>query len=234
MGNLVKKQIYIIHGWAYSVEPWHETVEALTSLGWDVRLLKVPGLTTPSEKVWDISEYVEWLHSELEHDEHPIVLGHSNGGRIALNYALAYPDHIARLILLNSAGIYDDRTSIRIKRSVYRIASKVLRPLKRVPLLRKVVYRLTGSGDYNQAPENMKKTLQNMLASDQSLEISDVHVPTTLIWGGEDAATPVWQGIAMQGAIENSIIDVHLGWGHAPYRTHAAELAEAIDKAGRS
>lgn len=233
MGH-VKSRIYIVHGWTYTIEPWADTVRELERLGWDVRQLRVPGLTSPSDTVWTIDGYVEWLHGELVHDKHPVVLGHSNGGRIALNYSLAYPGHIEKLLLLNSAGVYDDRLMTRAKKGFFRLGSIVLRPLKKVPFLRRVVYRLAGAGDYNQAPENMKKTLQNMLDSDKKLHIENVQVTTRILWGNEDRATPLWQGAQIQHSIKGSTIDVHPGWAHAPYRTHPIELAEAIDRAGRS
>ena len=101
----MSKEIYIIHGWTYSIEPWTSVVSILRSNGVTVHQLRVPGLTTDSPDVWDVPGYVQWLRGELKDAKQPIVLGHSNGGRISLNYLKTYPGSFEKLILLNAAGI---------------------------------------------------------------------------------------------------------------------------------
>lgn len=151
------KEIYIIHGWTYTIEPWTSVVSILRSKGVTVHQLRVPGLTTDSTAVWTIEYYVAWLYKQLEGSKQPIVLGHSNGGRIALNYLKTNPGGFGKLILLNSAGINVDDQKISLKRRVFKLGAKVLKPLKYIPIVRKVVYRLIGGSDYDNAPKNMKK-----------------------------------------------------------------------------
>lgn len=190
----MKKEIYIIHGWSYSIEPWTSVVSILRSKGVEVHQLQVPGLTSPSSKVWDIDGYVNWLDGELSGVNDPIVLGHSNGGRISLNYLKKHPNSFKKLILLNAAGINVSNEKISLKRRVFRIAAKVLKPLKYIPLVRKVVYRLIGGSDYDRAPANMKKTLHNMLESDKNLTLNDIQMPTAVLWGKNDTTTTLAQG----------------------------------------
>ena len=45
----------------------------------------------------DLGDLREHLHLE----QYPVLLGHSNGGAIALGYAEMYPRRVAKLILLN-------------------------------------------------------------------------------------------------------------------------------------
>ncbi|MEO8691840.1 MAG: alpha/beta hydrolase [Candidatus Saccharimonas sp.] len=222
------KTIYIIHGWTYSTEPWTATVSILRSKGYDVKQLKVPGLTSPSKKVWDIDGYVDWLHGELKGVDQPIVLGHSNGGRIALNYLKRYPDSFRQLILLNAAGINVSDQRISLKRRLFKVAAKILKPLKYIPLVRKIAYRIIGGSDYDRAPKNMKLTLQNMLESDARLDLAGIDTPTDILWGKSDSVTPIAQGKKMARLIKNSHFKSFVGWGHAPYITHPNELAGAI------
>lgn len=222
------KKITIIHGWAYSIEPWTAVVSILRNKGVDVRQLRVPGLTSESDKVWDVEGYVEWLQSELEDEQDPVVLGHSNGGRIALNYLKKYPSGIDRLILLNAAGINVDNQKISLKRRVFRLGARLLRPLRYIPLVRKIVYKLIGGSDYERAPENMKKTLHNMLESDKLLRLDDIATPAAVLWGAKDQITPLAQGHKMAEQLPNSRLKVFGDWAHAPYITHPVELAQAI------
>ena len=99
------KTLYIIHGWAYSVEPWQKTLKLLKEKGIKYKMLHVPGLTEPSEKIWTIEEYVEWANKNIP--EGSIALGHSNGGRILLNLCSKTPEKLSHLILLDSAGVYE-------------------------------------------------------------------------------------------------------------------------------
>lgn len=223
-----KNIIYIIHGWTYTIEPWTATVSVLRSWGYEVKQLRVPGLTEPSDEVWDIDSYVEWLHEELAGDKKPIIIGHSNGGRIALNYLNAYPNSFDKLILLNSAGINVNNQKVSFKRRLFKIASIILRPLRYVPIIRMVAYRIIGGSDYERAPENMKQTLHNMLESDKMLRMKKVLIPTTILWGGKDTVTPIEQARKLNRLIKDSKLEVYDDWAHAPYITHPYELASAI------
>lgn len=223
----MSQRLYIVHGWAYSIDPWAETVARLRHNNVDVVQLKVPGLTSPSDEVWTIDGYVNWLAEQLEHEPDPIVLGHSNGGRIALHFASKYPNRLKKLILLNSAGVEIDSETLSTKRALLARLSKVFGPLKHVPFIRKVVYRLLGS-DYGSAPKNMQQTLANMLASDKDFDASIVTVPTTILWGGSDRTTPPQMGRILHAAIKSSRLQVIDDWSHAPYRTHPDQLADTI------
>lgn len=220
-------KLYIIHGWAYSIEPWEKTVECLRDDGIEVVQLRVPGLTSPSDKSWTIDEYVTWLDEELVGVKDPIVLGHSNGGRIAMHYLTTHPDRLKHLILLASAGIEVGSEKLSLKRRVFRVAAKIFAPLKHIPLLRKVVYRLLRS-DYGQAPKNMQVTLRNMLASDRDFDPSSIATPTSILWGEEDRTTPPRMGRKLHELLRNSTFKLLPDWAHAPYRTHARQLANEI------
>ncbi len=222
------KRIYIVHGWTYSLDKWQQVCELLIRQGIEPVQLKVPGLSEKSDEIWDIDGYVEWLHSQLVNEQTPVVLGHSNGGRIALAYCQKYPDHFQKLILVDAAGIPHDNWRPRAKIKILRILSKVGKPLARVPLIKKVFYKLIGAKDYNTAPPNMKLTMQNMLNTDNDLDLSKVTMPTTLIWGREDKSTPIADGQKMQELIANSSLHIIDGAGHSPHTSHPEKVTEII------
>lgn len=224
----MNKEIYIIHGWTYTIEPWTSVVSILRSKGVTVHQLRVPGLTSQSDMVWDIDGYVEWLKEELEGAEKPIVLGHSNGGRISLNFLKKYPHSFKELILLNSAGINVSNQKVSLKRQVFGCLAKIAKPLKYIPVVRKVIYKVIGGSDYDQAPLNMKKTLNNMLISDTKLDISDIETPTIILWGQKDQITPLAQGHKMADTLPRARLREFGDWAHAPYITHPVELATVI------
>lgn len=218
------KKLYIIHGWTYTVEPWKTTIKLLEKHGVFVEMLHVPGLTQPSDKVWEIEDYVEWADEKIP--DGAIALGHSNGGRILLNLLSKKPEKLKHVILLDAAGIYEESR----KRDVARKVSKVLAPLKKVKPLRKVYHKLLGASDYDRAPENMKKTLANMLESDKKLDFTNISTPATILWGKIDNVTPPRQAEKMHQRLKNSTLVFYDNWTHAPYICDPEGLAKAIHK----
>ena len=224
------RKLYIVHGWSYSLELWEPTLRCLAAENVEVKILKVPGLTKPSQKVWTVDAYVTWLDKELKTAQQPIVLGHSNGGRLLLNYCLKHRQKIGHLILLNSAGMQPTPRQ-RLKYFLLRLISKMAGPLKKVGFIRKVAYRLLGVGDYNQAPANMKLTLRNMLESDSALEsqLRYIKTPVSFIWGENDKITPLKAGIFLHSKLRNvRSFRVLEGAAHAPYVSHSQMLTQAI------
>ena len=216
------KTLYVIHGWTYTVEPWKTTIEILKKHGIEIKMLNVPGLTTPSDKVWTIKDYVKWADHNIP--DGAIALGHSNGGRILLNLLSEKPDKLKHVILLDAAGVYEESK----KRDVARKVSKLMAPLKKIKPLRKVYHKILGASDYDRAPENMKRTLANMLDSDKKLDMTKVTTPATILWGKMDNVTPPRQAAVMHRHLKNSEIKYFEDWTHAPYICDPTGLAKAI------
>jgi pimeloyl-ACP methyl ester carboxylesterase len=222
------KQVYIVHGWTYSLDKWQAVCQELLGQGIEPIMLKVPGLTEPSDKVWDIDGYVDWLDKKLSNVSLPIVVGHSNGGRIALSYAQKYPSKLGKLILIDSAGIPNNEKKALFKLEVLKYLSKLGKIFSYIPPVKKLFYKLIGAQDYNNAPPNMKKTMQNMLHADQLLELATIKLPVTLIWGRDDGQTPLADGQKMHEFISGSTLHIIDDARHAPFFNHPAEVAGII------
>ena len=214
--------LYIIHGWTYTVEPWSRTLAILKEQGIKIKMLHVPGLTEPSKKVYTIDDYVKWADAEIP--DGAIALGHSNGGRILLNLCANKPGKLKYLILLDSAGIYESST----KKKVVAGLAKIGKPLKKIPVVDKAFHKFTGTTDYSKAPENMKQTLVNMLESDRNLKIDDVSTRTFILWGKKDTTTPPRQATAIYEKLPHAELKFYANWTHAPYISDPEGLARAI------
>lgn len=216
------KELYIIHGWTYDATRWNETLKLLKEKGLKVHFLNVPGLTAPSKKVWTIEEYVDWADKNIP--DGAIALGHSNGGRILLNLCSKNPKKLSHLILFDAAGVYEKSA----KKTITKTIAKIGKPLKKIKIIDKAFHRLTGTTDYGKAPENMKRTLENMLNSDKKLNIASVSTKTSIIWGKEDNITPPRHAKKMHELLPDSTLKFFDNWGHAPYIKYPEELADAI------
>ena len=217
------QKLYIIHGWTYKPEPWLEVIKCLKQHQIDAELLRVPGLGTESTESYTIEDYAKWAAKSIPKGS--IALGHSNGGRILLNMLnMKSSDYLKGLILLDSAGIYEEST----KRNMARVLSKTFAPLKKSKFLRKAFHKVVGASDYDAAPENMKVTLDNMLNSDKTLKLDGITTPTPIIWGTDDNITPPRQGKKMHELLQNSELDMKEGWRHSRYLVDTQELADVI------
>ena len=214
--------LYIIHGWTYTIEPWKNTLAMLRDNDISVKMLRVPGLTEPSDKVYTIADYVKWAEKEIP--DGAIALGHSNGGRILLNMCAKKPEKLKYLVLLDAAGIYEPTT----KKKIVEKLAKIGKPLKKVPIIDKAFHKITGSTDYSRAPENMKITLANMLASDKDLDFSKVTTPTFILWGKKDTTTPPRQATMMYEKLPQAELKFYANWTHAPYISDPEGLARAL------
>lgn len=227
----MKRKIYILHGWAYDTGKWGPFVRLLEKQGIAVVVLRVPGLTAPLEEVWELDDYVMWLAKELAGEKEKVVLlGHSNGGRIGLEYALAYPERVKQLILVDSAGIYHRDLGIRMKRLVFGSLAKVGKRLTQSERLRKVIYQLVRERDYERANPILRKTMANLISVDLAPRLSEISVPTTIIWGENDKITPISDGKIIHELIEVSTLHIIVGGRHSPMFTHAEEVAEIVTK----
>ena len=214
--------LYIIHGWTYTVEPWKNTLAMLRDNGISVKMLHVPGLTERSDKVYTIDDYVRWADENIP--DGAVALGHSNGGRILLNLCADNPEKLKYLILLDAAGVYEPSAR---KRLVEKVA-KIGKPLKKVPIIDKAFHKITGSTDYSRAPKNMKQTLANMLESDKNLDFGKVTTKTFILWGKKDTTTPPRQATTMYEKLPNAELKFYANWTHAPYISSPEELARAL------
>lgn len=214
--------LYIIHGWTYTVEPWNRTLAILKEQGLKIKMLRVPGLTEPSSKVYEIEDYVKWADANIP--DGAIALGHSNGGRILLNLCSNKPGKLSDLILLDSAGVYE----ISAKKKVVAGLAKIGKPLKKIPVVDKAFHKFTGTTDYSKAPENMKKTLVNMLDSDKNLNLESVATPTFILWGKKDTTTPPRQATTIYEKLPHAELKFYANWTHAPYISDPEGLARAL------
>jgi len=236
MGTL---NIFILHGWTYSTDKWRPFLDLLRQKGIKATLLKIPGLTEKSDKVWEIDDYVEWLRQKIDDQKVSnltikqfnnkfMIIGHSNGGRIALNFALKYPDKLSNLILIDSAGIYHNELIIKIKRLVFGRIAKVGKKLNSSEIFRTLLYKIIGESDYKDATPVMKQTMINLINSDKSLNLNKVSVPTLIIWGREDKTTPLSDGKLMHEQIKKSKLFIVERAKHSPMFTNPEEVAKFI------
>jgi pimeloyl-ACP methyl ester carboxylesterase len=224
------KKIYILHGWAYTIDKWDPLVSELKKHDIEAIMLKIPGLTAPLEEVWDLDNYVAWLAELLESETRVTLLGHSNGGRISLAYAAKYPEKVEKLLLIDSAGIYHNELPIKLKRIIFGRLAKFGKVFTKSKNLRALLYKFSREHDYEKADPIVRQTMHNLIRTDLRDILSTIVTPTTIIWGENDKITPVGDGNIMSEKLQNASLNIISDARHSPQFTHVKEVTALIIK----
>jgi pimeloyl-ACP methyl ester carboxylesterase len=202
-------------------------LDLLSSKGIKPVLLGIPGLTEEQSKPFTLSDYVAWLRERIGRKK-VILLGHSNGGRIAAAFASSYPGNVLALILVDSAGIYHKDFKIRAKRLVFGFLAKFGKKFFSSHFLRDLLYKAAGEMDYKDTEGALRETFLNLVHSDISSCLPKISAPTLIIWGEKDKVTPRSDGEVFKRLIRNSELKIIKDANHSPQFTHATEVLEAV------
>jgi pimeloyl-ACP methyl ester carboxylesterase len=213
--------VLVLHGWGANIESVTPIVNALSGVA-RVLVVDLPGFgqTAVPPQPWGVAEYADWVLALLDHFEleRTGIVGHSNGGRIAIHIAAHEPERVSRLLLVDSAGIRPKRTvkyhaKVASAKAVKHLAPR-LGPIGR-RMQRQIAARVASS-DYAAAGE-MRPTLVRLVNQDLSSLLPSIKAPTLLIWGENDDATPLADGQKMERLIGDSALIVFTGAGHFSY-----------------
>lgn len=225
------KKVFILHGWTYDLNKWQIFLDILKKENIEVTMFNVPGLTSENDRIWNMEDYVNWLYGKIEKEKGKIVLlGHSNGGRIALNFAIKYPQKVEKLVLIDSAGIYHNELPLALKRVIFRTLAKFGKRFTSSKIFKNILYKIAGESDYKNATLNMKQTMVNLLNSDKFLKPEKIKIQTLIIWGKEDRITPFSDGQLLHHKIKNSKLFIVDRAYHSPQFTNPKEIADIIGK----
>ena len=128
----VEKTIVFQHGFAGVAESWEYQ---LTHFASQYRViapeLRGHGQSDAPHSDYSMSELVQDLHTvvkALDVPEKFVLVGHSFGGAVCIEYAMAHPERIAKLVLVATAGEYP---LPRIASALFRIPEHVALPFWR-------------------------------------------------------------------------------------------------------
>lgn len=227
MGALEKK-LYILHGWTTDTSRWQPFLDALKQENIIPIFLPIPGLTAPLEHPWTLSDFVEWLYKTVKDEPKVSILGHSNGGRIALAFALKYPEEVGQLFLVDSAGVYHDDMLTNVKRNVFKAIAKVGKKVTGSSSARGFLYKLAQEADYKDATPVQQETMKNLISIDLLPKLRDIKTETFIIWGKEDQITPYSDALSMKNELPNSVLFPIKDARHSPQFTHVSEVVHII------
>lgn len=211
--------LVLLHGWGDTSSTFDKLGSKL-SIKYDVIAVDLPGFggTKAPLQAWGLDDYAHFVKlfvTKLGLTSVYAYIGHSNGGAIAIR-GLAKGDlHAKRLVLLASAGVRsEDKTkkkAIRLLTKTAKIATKPL-PKRLQYKLKKRAYAAIGSDLF--VAESMQDTFKKIVNDDVQSDATKITVPTLLIYGEKDHATPIRWGRKLHDAIAGSDYVVIPDIGH--------------------
>lgn len=214
-----RQAIIFIHGFPLNKSMWNEQLNRFgnqyRTIAYDVR---GHGESSISDGQYNLDLYVEDLVALISHLEleQPIVCGLSMGGYIALRTLERYPGLFAAVILCDTQSAADDnkRKEKRFK-TIKKIKEEGVRGF-----CEEFSTSLVSEETYSEHPEKVQR-IRDMICSNSAVGIcgtlsalasrpdlsdmlSDIKIPTLLLFGEEDRITPPETGMVMQRQIPGS------------------------------
>lgn len=207
----MRATLVILHGWNQSSSDW-VVVRQMLGKDFSVVIFDLPGFGSEhlEKKDWTIPDYADWVTSRLEKIQgNKIILGHSFGGRIASYIASENPGWLKGLVLYGAPCLY--RPSPKIKIVVF--LAKILKMLN---LKKFFINKNTELVSADSA--GLGKIFRNVVSFDQTKNLSQINVPTLLVWGEYDFAVPVKIAKEIQMLISKSKLVIIDQVGHNAHK----------------
>lgn len=243
--------IVLLHGTSASLHTWEGWVTALKSQR-RVISMDLPGfgLTGPMvDGDYRMERYVQFLTALLDKlgVQKAVLAGNSFGGQLAWRMAVAHPERVGQLVLVDAAGYPTPSVSVPIG---FRIAKiPVLNTLMEVTLPRNMVeasVRNVYGHPEKVTPELVDRyydlTLRSgnraalakrfsQSPSGESVDaIATIKVPTLILWGARDRLIPPENGEHFHQDIVGSRLVVFPELGHVPHEEDAAATVAAVSQ----
>lgn len=229
--------VLLLHGWGVDGSLYHLLTDHLSAYC-RVIVPDLPGFGGSEEPdtpytPTDFAEFVIAFTKAIGVTD-VIGMGHSNGGRVLIE--LLAREHcelnIRKAVLLDSAGI-PARHSLSYYLRVYTF--KCVKRLAKLPGIRSLFPHAVeraqarfGSADYKQASPVMRQSMVLALKTDMTPLLSRIRVPTLLIWGKDDTATPLRDAHIMEKHIPDAGLVV-LNGGHYAFAESFAQCSRVLD-----
>ncbi len=230
--------LIVIHGGGNSARAWLKNIEALAK-SYTVYVPDLPGFgyTEPIRGnyfVPDLVDFIDAFARSLGLGRFHLV-GHSLGGAIALSYVLKFPFKVTKLVLVSSLSLGKEialwvrlLSQPAVSRHIGRAVMFVLKMVKRLvdallPSMGFMMPLSEASLYWGSCISTVKEQALNL-----AHRLSEVVVPTLVVWGGRDPILPVKHAYAAAELIPDCRLKVFKKSGHSVYRDELEEFSEEV------
>ena len=225
------KPVFILHGWGDSSAGWRAFVAELAK-HYEVVVPDLPGFggTEMPREAWSVTNYAVFVRDFLKKIAvRPYaVIGHSNGGAIAVRGIGQGLFQTEKLVLLASAGVRSPHMNqgYRVIAKVGKVVASPL-PMRVRNKLRASLYAKAGSDLL--VAEHMQETFKRIVRDDVRTDAAYISTPTLLVYGDTDTQTPLVIGQELAAAIEGSTLRVLDGVGHFVHIDASGQVQKLVE-----
>lgn len=208
--------IILLHGWGCDLHIF-DNLQLFLEKKFTVYSIDLPGFgkSNSPQTAWTIEDYASFVEIfiRLNDIKIPILFGHSFGGRISI--ILGSRIQLNKIILIGSAGIKPKRgINYYLKIYTFKAGKHFIKLINGNYELLNKWRKKFGSSDYQNTSGIMQKVFINVVNQDLKKYLPNICVPTLLIWGENDTATPVKDARIMEKLIPNNGLVVLKNCGH--------------------
>ncbi|MGB9598624.1 MAG: alpha/beta fold hydrolase, partial [Minisyncoccales bacterium] len=202
----------ILHGWKGSSLSWKNVVQGLSSF-FTVISLDLPGFGKSQNPpfAFDLEDFAKVLNSFCQKREikEIFLLGHSFGGAVAVIFTILFPQMVKKLILCAPALLRSKKKNFK-QRFFNFLATTGNKIFNQKPpfFLKKIIYRIINNYDYFDLNPVMKETFKKIIKRDLREDLSQIDIPTLILWGEKDKILPLFQAFFIKEKIKNSQLEI--------------------------
>lgn len=220
--------VLALHGWGRSSADFDEVLRGL-----DAVALDMPGFgaTPPPPEPWGTPEYAAAVAPVIDEMAAPVVvLGHSFGGRIAVQLAAARPEATAGLVLTGVPLARPPGAPSRRPPLAYRLGRAAFRRRLLGPDRMEWLRQRYGSTDYRAATGVMRDVHVRTVNETYDDVLGRLAAPVELVWGADDADVPLAVAQAVHRRLPGSTLVTVPGAGHLTPLTAPEALRASLER----
>lgn len=230
------KPLLLVHGLGARAEDWAPEIPDYAKHGFRVYAIDLLGYgrTTRPNISYSIAQQASLVNGFLDamHVRQTDLAGWSMGGWVVLQYALAHPLRVKRLVVMDSAGLLFEATygpgvfTPKTPEQLDQLMDLLTPHPDHLPdfVTRDVLRRMAKI-----APV-IQRTVQTMLTGQDLLDgrLGQIHVPVLIVWGAQDTLIPPSSGAQMHKDMPQSVLELYDGCGHLAPLTCAGRIAPQV------
>ena len=231
--------LIVIHGGGGDARTWWRNIDELAGK-YTIYAPDLPGYggSQPLDGRYyipELSEFIDKFARSLGLEKF-YLMGHSLGGGIALNFALKFPQKIIKLVLVSSLCLGIEIAFwvrfFSLPVFICSLGALTIVLFKGVKWLKKHL----NPAEYIMALSPASMTVGGSISTfhHQTLvleqRLSEVKMPTLLVWGGRDPVVPVKQAYRAAKAIPDCRVEVFKNRGHNVHRNELKKFSSLITR----
>ncbi len=249
--------LVLLHGVGSSARNWHDAAAALAAAGRSVVSIDLPGHGDSDGSGGDFSlgALASAVRDLLDHLglDRVVLVGHSLGGGVALQFQYQYPTRIGGLVLVSSGGLGRETNMVlrlaalpgsgmairlvlneRTMSAAHGLRGRARRVLRNPEFIADQVMDRIERLASERSRSSFLATLRSVVdhRGQRVSALEKLHltksVPVLIVWGRKDAIIPVEHGENAHELLPQSRLVIFDDSGHEPHRRDPQRFADVV------